>query len=258
MANNWTREQLLLALGLYCEIPFGQFHQNNPKIIAAAEAIGRTPSALAMKLSNLASLDPVITESGRSGLSGASSGDRAIWEEFMGSTNQLMPEMAVQLEQHRINPEAYGLDEDEVEGIKDYSAPEVERKSKQRKGQHLFRDAVLSSYEFRCAMTGVSDTRLLVASHIKPWSKDSENRLNPCNGLCLSTFFDRAFDIGLISFSNDFKLLVSSDLKSQSNNRHIWETFIAVEGKEMQLPEKFFPDQELLAWHRENILISSS
>ena len=250
MANNWTREQLLLALGLYCEIPFGQFHQNNPKIIAAAEAIGRTPSALAMKLSNLASLDPDITGSGRSGLPGASAADRAIWGEFMAGTNHLMPEIAVQVEQHRINPEAYGLEEDNYEGIKDYSASDIERKSKQRKGQNLFRDAVLTSYEFRCAVTGVSDTRLLVASHIKPWSKDSENRLNPRNGLCLSTFFDRAFDIGLVSFSEDLELLVSLELKQQSENVHIRETFVAREGEKLLLPEKFSPGVGFLNWHR--------
>ncbi len=251
MANNWTREQLLLALGLYCEIPFGQFHQNNPKIIAAAEAIGRTPSALAMKLSNLASLDPDITGSGRSGLPGASAADRAIWQEFMAGTNRLMPEIETQLEQFRIDPEGYGLEKGEAERIEDYSAPEVEGKSKRRKGQNLFRDAVLSSYEFRCAMTGVSDARLLVASHIKPWSKDSENRLNPRNGLCLSTFFDRAFDIGLVSFSENFELLVSSEIKEQSGNGHIRETFVAREGEKLLLPEKFSPNTDFLKWHRE-------
>ena len=85
MANNWTRDQLLVALGLYCELPFGQFHHRQPKIIQTAESIGRTPDALAMKLSNLASLDPVITESGRAGLAGASAGDRAIWVGMLAS-----------------------------------------------------------------------------------------------------------------------------------------------------------------------------
>ena len=47
-----------------------------------ADAIGRTPSSLAMKLTNIASLDPEITSTGRRGLTGASAADRAIWDEM--------------------------------------------------------------------------------------------------------------------------------------------------------------------------------
>ena len=53
--NLWTREQLLVAFTLYSQIPFGRLHANNPDIIHYAGLIGRTPSALAMKLVNLAS-----------------------------------------------------------------------------------------------------------------------------------------------------------------------------------------------------------
>ena len=68
----WTRDQLLVAFSLYCRLPFGRLHARNPEIIAIADAIGRTPGALAMKLTNIASLDPEITSTGRSGLTGAS------------------------------------------------------------------------------------------------------------------------------------------------------------------------------------------
>ncbi|MBE5204761.1 HNH endonuclease, partial [Pectobacterium sp. FL60-S17] len=47
--------------------------------------INRTPSALAMKLVNLASLDPFIIDSGRTGLRGASNADRALWQEMDGN-----------------------------------------------------------------------------------------------------------------------------------------------------------------------------
>ena len=61
MANQqWTREQTLIALNLYCQLTFGQLHRRNPLIVATALMIERTPDALAMKLVNLASLDPVI------------------------------------------------------------------------------------------------------------------------------------------------------------------------------------------------------
>lgn len=80
--TGWSRNQLLIAFNLYCQIPFGKMHYRNPEIIKYAEIIGRTPSALAMKLVNIASLDPTITSTGRSGLKGASSSDKAMWEEM--------------------------------------------------------------------------------------------------------------------------------------------------------------------------------
>ena len=69
----------------------------------------------------------------------------------------------------------------------------------QRVGQDFFRRAVLANYEETCCITGIADPRLLTASHIKPWGKDSDNRHNPANGLLLSATLDRAFDRGLIS-----------------------------------------------------------
>ena len=80
--NHWTRDQLLIAFTLYSQIPFSKFDKQNKTIIRYAELINRTPSALAMKLSNFASLDPVIIDSGRKGLSGASNADRALWQEM--------------------------------------------------------------------------------------------------------------------------------------------------------------------------------
>jgi putative restriction endonuclease len=59
----------------------------------------------------------------------------------------------------------------------------------------------------RCCISGINVPRLLVASHIKPWSEFPEERLDPRNGLCLSSIHDAAFDAGLITL--DKKLSVS-------------------------------------------------
>lgn len=80
--KNWGESELLVAFALYCRIPFGLFHRRNPEIIRYAELIGRTPSALAMKLCNIASLDPVFIESGRKGLEGASQADQQMWDNM--------------------------------------------------------------------------------------------------------------------------------------------------------------------------------
>lgn len=57
--NRWTRDQLLIVLNLYHKLRFGEFDQRQPVIIDLATRIGRTPGAVAMKLSNLASLAPL-------------------------------------------------------------------------------------------------------------------------------------------------------------------------------------------------------
>ena len=75
-SNRWTREQLVVAFALYCRTPFGKMHRTNPAVVELAKRIGRTPSSLAMKLVNFASLDPAITGSGRKGLGNASAADK--------------------------------------------------------------------------------------------------------------------------------------------------------------------------------------
>lgn len=81
-----------------------------------------------------------------------------------------------------------------------------------RIGQGTFRNRV-KLIEKRCRVTGVKAEKLLIASHIKPWS-DSDNfeRLNGNNGLFLSPHVDKLFDKGLISFDKAGKMLVSETL----------------------------------------------
>lgn len=47
--NNWTREQTIVALSVYCKIPFNKASNNNPEIVKAAKLIGRTPVAVKMR-----------------------------------------------------------------------------------------------------------------------------------------------------------------------------------------------------------------
>ena len=54
-----------------------------------------------------------------------------------------------------------------------------------RKGQAQFRDAVIA-IETKCRVTKISQTDLLIASHIKPWRYcDNKERLDGNNGLLL-------------------------------------------------------------------------
>lgn len=250
----WTRSQLLIAFNLYCQIPFGKLHYRNPDIIKYAERIGRTPSALAMKLSNIASLDPAIQSSGRSGLSGASAADKIMWdemqnnwEEFAKETYQAMDQVDTFDEQGLPFNDIQKLDEET-----DYTGGTTIVQSKARIGQSFFRKAVLSAYDYRCCITGLSEPRLLVASHIVPWSVDAENRLNPRNGLSLSMLHDKAFDIGLITIKEDMTVQVSHETIANADNFYS-TALLSFDGKSILMPDKFQPNVDFLAYHRNNI-----
>lgn len=249
--KQWSKLDRLITLGLYCELPFGKFHHRQPRIIEVAQKLERSPSSVAMKLSNFASLDPVITGSGRKGLAGASQADRELWQEFSQHPSEIMSQIAMALE----NLDAGALDDLETTELDSYRGENTSAVVQRRKSQNLFRKAVLSAYDDRCCITGIADQRFLVASHIKPWSEDEHNRLNPRNGLCLSTFYDRAFDIGLITFNEDYRLMVSSELERQRNNNHIRETFLDRTGTAIELPDKFSPSPEFMRWHRECLFV---
>ena len=81
-----------------------------------------------------------------------------------------------------------------------------------RIGQEKFRRNLLKEISF-CPVTGISDKRLLTASHIKPWRVSNDNeKLDTNNGFILSPSIDKIFDIGLISFKSDKSLLISKSL----------------------------------------------
>jgi Predicted restriction endonuclease len=254
--GSWTPEQLKLAFAFYCQTPFGKLHSKNPQIIELAKLIGRTPSALAMKLVNFASLDPSITDTGRKGLSGASALDREIWDEFHADWERLAVDCE-QLRQHLLRE--HGLksetppEADDAFALEDYTGITRQVLVQQRIKQNFFRRAVLASYRGRCCISGVSDTRLLVASHIVPWREDKANRLNPSNGLCLSAIHDKAFDQHLFTLNDDFCIVLSNQLKA-SEDDFIRQIFWPTEGKRVELPERFAPSALFLEHHRQRTL----
>lgn len=245
--NKWSIEELKLALALYCQLPFGKMHSRNPDIIRLAEKIGRTSSAVAMKLVNFASLDPEIANSGRSGLGNASAMDKQVWEQFQNNWDEQVSNTAEKL------GDVTKVKADELEEIPLPIGTSRKAEVEVRNKQYIFRRMVLSSYVSACCMSGLSEPRLLVASHIIPWNKGHENRLNPKNGLCLSVLHDKAFDRGLLTVRPDFSIVVSNEISKLKDDKFIQETLIACHGRQITLPEKFHPDPEFLKWHNNNI-----
>ncbi len=249
----WSRDQLIAVYNLYCQLPFGKMDARNRDVIALAHAIGRSPNAVALKLVNFASLDPAIRASGRKGMGNVSAADRAIWEEFQGDWNKLVAESQQVLEQIGGFPvEEVGISEQVEPLIEEGQTREVITQGRLR--QSFFRRSVLSSYRGRCCMSGIADERLLTASHIVPWSLDTTNRLNPRNGLCLSALHDRAFDRFLITVLTDGTIRVSDSIQSATSSQIMQTALLDLDGKRIELPERFLPDPQLLSWHNQEFI----
>jgi predicted restriction endonuclease len=124
---------------------------------------------------------------------------------------------------------------------------------KQRLKQAFFRRTVLSGYGEKCCISGVSDKRLLVASHIVAWKDDASIRLHPGNGLCLSAIHDKAFDQHLFSLTDDWRIILSKQLKATKDD-FLQQVFWSVEDKKIHLPEKFVPERAFVARHRQTML----
>lgn len=91
---------------------------------------------------------------------------------------------------------------------------------KARVGQGKYRKKLLDKYDGKCIVTGISQNKLLIASHIKPWAIcNNDERVDVENGLILCANMDRLFDSGLITFRADGKMFVSSFVNEDNKKR---------------------------------------
>ena len=250
--NNWTREETIIAFNVYCKIPFKNSSKNNPTIIKYANIIGRSPSALNMKIGNFGRLDPELKKRGIIGLVNGSKLEEEVWNEFNGNWEKLAFE-SEQLSAKFQNKSIEEIVEFDLDNLP--QGKERETLIKVRVNQSFFRSTILSSYNQKCCITGLSIPDFLVASHIVPWKKDEVNRLNPHNGLCLNSIHDKAFDIGLIGINPDFEIKISGKIKSFGEDSTINDFFLKYENKKIYLPERFIPSQEFLDYHYNNIFM---
>jgi len=250
----WTRDELILAINLYCKLPFGKMHNRTPEIRELAALIDRTPGSVARKLGNFASFDPTLKARGIGGLPNASKLDAQIWNEFYNNWDAALIESEKLLAKKK-NTTIEKLNHVDVREIMRVGL-EKERLVKVRVNQSIFRTMILATYNNRCCITGISNPELLVASHILPWSVDEKNRLNPMNGLALNALHDRAFDNHLITVDADtYKLRISSKLKTKDTVKSIQQNFLRFESKEIFLPDKFLPDRNFLSIHNSKFVI---
>jgi len=244
----WTREELILAINLYCKTPFGKIHRNNPDVIRLAALIGRTPNSVSFKLVNFASFDPSLKARGIKGAQNASKLDLEIWNEFYNNWDNLPFESEKLLAKYA---------DSSIERLNSIDVLDLPKEGKVRTqlvkvrvNQNFFRSMILSSYDNRCCITGLSNRELLVAGHIRPWGLDEKNRMNPQNGISLNALHDKAFENGLITILPSFKIKVSSIIKKDKSNA-AKDYFVKYDNEQIVLPRRFYPDKEFLEYHND-------
>lgn len=148
----------------------------------------------------------------------------------------------------QINPQEVELI-NQIQNLPNISQTQKNQIVAARIGQGYFRRGLILETGI-CPISGVDETTLLIASHIKPWKLSTNlERINPKNGFLFTPTFDKLFDKGYITFTNDRRLLISNILSNENRNRLNLENnnihpLLPIEGRE-----------EFLEFHRDNIFI---
>lgn len=242
----WTREETIIAFNVYCKIPFKDSRKTHPLVVKYAKIIGRTPSALNMKIGNIGRLDPSLRERGITGLVHGSKVEKDVWEEFFNAPDQLAYESERLIAQfsHRAIEETAGINLSALPAGKERTAV-----VRQRVNQSFFRAAVMSAYNSRCCISGISNLELLEACHITSWAEDESNRTNPQNGLCLNVLFHKAYDKQLLAITPDYEIKISSKFIDSTGDEHLKKYLAELDGQRITLPDRFLPNRELLELH---------
>lgn len=255
--EKWSREETILAFDLYCRTPFSKIGKTNKDIIELAELIGRTPSSVGLKMANLAHFDPELQSRNVSGMSNASKLDKEIFEEFASDWEELSY-LAQTIKADYVGTTVSELNKEfdiQIDMLPE--GADVVKETKRRVGQYFFRSSVLAAYGNACCVTGLRSPELLIASHIKPWkaSDAKTERTNPRNGLCLNALHDKAFDRGLITIDETFRIVISSRLKDVPMDLDTRDWFMAYDHREIAMPDKFAPDKNYIQYHNDMVFL---
>ncbi|UEA62078.1 HNH endonuclease [Hoylesella buccalis] len=220
-------------------------------IVKYAKIIGRTPSALNMKIGNLGRLDPKLKERGIVGLTHGAKMEQEVWKDFYDNPDKLAYESECLIAKYTKNDmeKAANVDIDHLPEGKERLAI-----VKQRVNQSFFRSAVMCSYDFKCCISGVGNSELLEACHILDWSEDKNNRSNPENGLCLNSLFHKAYDKYLIAITPDYKIIVSDEMIEKTEDESFKCYLLGLQNKKLILPNRFYPKPDFLDYHYQKYL----
>jgi putative restriction endonuclease len=199
-----------------------------------------------MKCCNLAAFDPALQRRGIKGLSKGAELDREVWQSFERDPEAVGFESEASYARITDRPlrQVDRLEWGDVEGL------DREAVTKVRVNQRLFRSIILTGYREECAVCRLPIRCLLVASHIVPWAADPGNRMNPRNGICFCSLHDRAYEAGIMLIDPDLVIRLPQSAQSYRTLYIFTQSFVAFEGSQIALPDRWHPDPVLLERRR--------
>ena len=253
----WTRDEFILAFNLYLTIEYKKINDQNPDVIKLANLINRSPGSISIRLANFASVDPYHQQRGAGGLKNGGNTIQSIWDEFYNDREKLLFE-SEEILARKENISIENKYEEILFDLKDLKGETAIREVKARVNQYIFRKMVLINYSSKCAITGIDIPELLLASHIIPWSKNEEHRLNPENGICFSSLYDKAFDKGLIGINTNHEIIFSETIKKKKETEFYNKYFSSIENQKIMVAQKYLPRKEFLEYHLDTIFNKQS
>lgn len=139
----------------------------------------------------------------------------AQWLRRAAVLSQALPNQAVTMFEAKLQSELAAMP------IASAQNTEVQRMVRQRVGQQAYRQAMLDYWGGACAVTGLALPQALRASHAKPWAECASyaERLDVFNGFLLSANLDALFDVFLISFLDDGRILISGKISEPDRRK---------------------------------------
>lgn len=138
-----------------------------------------------------------------------------------------------------------------IDGLDEKQGKDIIQLVRVRTNQNIFRRIIFKIYNQSCCITGLNIPEINRASHIIPWAEDKNKRLDPRNGLCLSATYDAAFDRNLISLDDDYRIILSKDIKEHYTGESVKRYFLNKEGEKIKVPALYRPHKDYLAKHRD-------
>ena len=270
--RNWSREETMMAFALYIVLEPRECDDKGPDVQRLASFLHRTPGSVALKIWNIASHDVNRSAQGKAGMKHGSKLDSQVWQWYAENPDifitkclDLLQDALLQADEHHFHPAPLASDRYStletatklVIGKLNPEGGEREATTIQRINQSYFRNSLLSNYRHTCCITGIRIPSMLIASHIKPWKASTPaEKIAASNGLLLNAFHDRAFDQGLISIDDDYRIMVNHDkvMHSPINDQWLYD----FEGRRITLPSISQPSHEFIEYHHKHIFLTEA
>ena len=270
--RNWSREETMMAFALYIVLEPRECDDNGLDVQRLASFLHRTPDSVALKIWNIAAHDVNRKAQSKAGMKHGSKLDSQVWQwyaenpdAFMAECLDLLQHALLQANKRHFHPAPLASDrysplETATRLLLDRHNPEGdERKATtiQRINQSYFRNSLLLNYQCTCCITGMQIPSMLIASHIKPWKASTPTEKTAAsNGLLLNAFHDRAFDQGLISIDDGYRIMVNHDKVRHSPINDQW--LYAFEDQRIMLPSISRPSHEFIEYHHKHIFLTDA